>query len=92
MTDALEKKLSLTANQKAQVYQINLERAQAISSFKGDKKRSDFPQMKAQLEASEARILNILTDSQKATYNELKAERQARMRDHNEGRRKESQK
>ena len=33
MTDALEKKLSLTSDQKAQVYEINLERAKKMEAM-----------------------------------------------------------
>lgn len=81
ITDVLDKKLSLTDNQKTQIYQINLERAQSMSNFKGTKKDGqDISNRKAQFEASENRILSILSDSQKVTYNQLKAEREAKFK------------
>ena len=81
ITDALDKKLSLTDNQKTQIYQINLERAQSMSNFKGPKKDGQaISNRKAQFEASEGRILSILSDSQKVTYNQLKAEREAKFK------------
>ncbi|MEJ6979279.1 DUF4890 domain-containing protein [Pedobacter sp. P351] len=81
ITDALDKKLSLTDNQKTQIYQINLERAQAMSNSRGTKRDGkDLSNKKAQFEAGEDRILSILNDSQKATYNQLKAEREAKFK------------
>ncbi|MGV3510027.1 MAG: hypothetical protein ACO1N7_12120 [Sphingobacteriaceae bacterium] len=89
MTDALDKKLSLSESQKTQIYQINLERAQAMNNAKTDKKEVDRSQMKAQFEASENKIVSILNDEQKATYAKLKEEREAKMKQQKEGRKKE---
>lgn len=80
MTDILDKKLALTDDQKARVYQINLERAQLLNIFKGGKKDGDRPQMKAQFEASENRVLSVLDESQRETYDQLKAERKAKFK------------
>lgn len=88
ITDAMDKKLSLTDNQKTQIYQINLERAQAMEKFKGGAKTADRSQIKAQFEASESRIAGILTDSQRATYTQLKAERVAKFKEHKKGQKK----
>ncbi|MBC7915175.1 MAG: hypothetical protein H7Y07_13740 [Pyrinomonadaceae bacterium] len=88
ITDGLDKKLSLTESQKTQIYQINLERAQAMSSAKGDKKGIDKTQFKAQIEASESRILSVLNTDQRTTYNQLKAERQEKMKNHQGDRKK----
>jgi len=87
-TDALVKRLSLTSDQKSQIYQINLERAQAINSFKSTK-RGDRSQMKAQFDASENRILSVLTANQKSIYNQLKTERQSKIESRQNGRKKE---
>ena len=75
MTDALDKKLSLTENQKQQVYQLNLERAQAMQHSKGTGKHQDMSQRKAQFEANESRLLSILNTDQRSAYEQLKAER-----------------
>lgn len=92
MTDGLDKKLSLTDAQKTQIYQINLERAQAMDKFRAENTRPDREQVKQQFEASETKILNVLTDSQKATFNELKAERMEKMKEHRMGERKDFKK
>lgn len=88
MTDMLDKKLSLSENQKTQIYQVSLERAQAISNFQGDRKTVDKAQMKAKFEASENKIVSILNDSQRVTYAQLKAEREERMKNHKRGHKK----
>jgi competence transcription factor ComK len=91
MTDVLDKKLSLSDNQKAQIYQINRERAQLMGSFKkGDNQTADRSEMRSKFEESDNRIMAVLNQSQKAGYNQLKAERQARMQNHQGGRKKES--
>lgn len=75
ITDALDKKLSLTETQKEEIYKINLERAQAIHKAKASEKKTDMAEIRATFEASENKILGVLDDKQKATYNQLKAER-----------------
>jgi DNA gyrase/topoisomerase IV subunit A len=92
ITDHMAQKLSLSDNQKSQIYQINLERAQAMGKFKGDKEKADRSQMKAQFEASENRILAVLNDNQKATYAQLKAERQTKFKEHKGSHKRDSKK
>jgi F0F1-type ATP synthase alpha subunit len=75
MTDALDKKLSLNASQKAEIYKIYLERAQTMHKMRAEKKKADMTEMKAKFEANENKILSILDEKQKVTYNQLKAER-----------------
>jgi periplasmic protein CpxP/Spy len=82
MTDVLAQKLALTDDQKAKVYQINLERAQAMTKMHAEKKTMDKAEMKAQMEASETKMLGVLNESQKTTYAQMKAERQAKMKEH----------
>ena len=83
MTYAMAQKLALTENQKTQVYQINLERAQAMSKFRGAKHDGvDRSQMKAQFEASESRLMSVLNEQQRATYTQLKAQREAKVKAH----------
>ena len=92
ITDALDKKLSLSESQKTQIYQINLERAQAMNNLKDDKANVDKSQIKAQVEASENKILSVLNDNQKATYAQFKAEREAKHKEHKGGHKRGSQK
>lgn len=85
ITDALDKKLSLTEAQKEEIYKINLERAHAINKAKASGKRADMGEIKTTFEASENKILSVLDDKQKATYNQLKAERKAKAKKHHGG-------
>ncbi|MFD2162973.1 DUF4890 domain-containing protein [Paradesertivirga mongoliensis] len=83
MTDAMAQKLALTENQKTQIYQINLERAQAMSKFRGAKQEGvDRSQMKTQFEANESRLMSVLNEQQRATYAQLKAQRDAKFKAH----------
>lgn len=81
MTDALDHKLSLTDKQKAEIYKINLDRAQSAGDFKKNK-REVSSQRKAQFEVNENKILNVLNAEQKASYNELKAQRLEKFKNH----------
>ncbi len=85
MTDNLAKKLSLTEKQKSEVYKINLDRAKEMDkSFakSKDERKQAFEQQKKQFEASEEKLNKVLTDDQKKTYAELKAQRMERMKAH----------
>ena len=82
MTDVMTSKLSLSDTQKTQIYQINLERAQAIEKLKADKKEIDRAQVKAQFEASDKKITAVLNEEQRLSYAKFKEERKERMKKH----------
>lgn len=92
MTDLLDEKLTLDENQKTQIYQVYLERAKTMNSFKGKKdstqSKADMANRKAQFEANENKIVSILNDTQKAEYAKLKAEREAKMKNQKVDRKK----
>jgi hypothetical protein len=82
MTDVLTNKLSLSEAQKTQIYQINLERAQAMEKLKADKKEIDRSQVKAQFEASDKKIIAVLNESQRVSYAQFKEDRKEKMKKH----------
>lgn len=85
MTDALDQKLSLTANQKSEIYKINLERAKAAGDFHKNRKEAG-SQRKDNFKAGGDKILNVLTAEQKVTYNEWKAQRANKFKSHRSAR------
>ncbi|TZF84480.1 DUF4890 domain-containing protein [Pedobacter sp. BS3] len=80
-TDAMSKKLSLTADQKAKIYDINLAAAKNVAErAKGAK--SDF---KTQMKETDQKINSVLTAEQQKTYADWKAERAKKMHNHFKG-------
>ncbi|MDF3077610.1 MAG: hypothetical protein K0S09_1499 [Sphingobacteriaceae bacterium] len=85
MTDGLSERLKLSDTQKKQVYQINLQAAQSMLNARpqGDQakpSKEDFAKRTEAFRATEEKIMAVLTDAQKATYNQMKAERGQHMR------------
>lgn len=81
MTDALDQKLSLSATQKSEIYKINLERAKAAGDFRKGRKEAG-SQKRDNFKASDDKILSVLTADQKVTYNEWKAQRADKFKNH----------
>lgn len=85
MTDHLAKKLSLSDKQKSEIYKINLDRAKemdkSMAKTSAERKQA-FEQQKKQFEASDEKINKVLTDDQKKSYAELKAQRMEKMKAH----------
>lgn len=81
-TDALDKKLALTADQKAKVYALNLEdmRKPRAKHVKGEKR--DMTAMKAAMDERDLKINNILDEKQRVSYKEWKEKRKQGMKDH----------
>ena len=85
MTDAMDKKLSLSDKQRSEIYKVHLDRARDMEKNhseamkRGEKDRS---KMKGQFEASEKKIDRILNSSQKKAYAELKAQRHEKGKHH----------
>jgi protein CpxP len=80
-TDMLDKKLSLTADQKSKVYALTLEdmKKPKANHVKGEKR--DTTAMKAAMDARDSKINNILNDKQRVAYKEWKEKRKDGMRD-----------
>lgn len=83
MTAALNKQLSLSEDQKAKIYAINLDRAKRFETLKADKQAKDKQsEARASFKKDDEQILAILNDAQKKTYQELKAKAHAKGRHH----------
>lgn len=85
MTNGLEKKLTLSADQKAKVYKINLERAKKVDEFQNARTDDRKKQMEARrslMEDSDKKLSEVLTADQKKIYVELKSERKEEMKEH----------
>ncbi|MDB5119958.1 MAG: hypothetical protein JWN56_1176 [Sphingobacteriales bacterium] len=86
MTNGLEKKLALSADQKAKVYQINLERAQKMNEFQSsnsntEDRKKQMEVRKELMEESDRKLVEVLTEDQKKTYQELKDENKAKLKE-----------
>lgn len=82
-TDALERKLSLTADQKAKVYALNLERAEKMEKFMKSEREFRKEQMQKQksyMEESDKKLSKILTEDQRKSYEDMKKQSRDRMR------------
>lgn len=84
--EMLEKRLNLTADQKAKVYSTILSQYKTMDSLRTAGRNSDadrqemFSKMRAMQEENDKKISALLTDDQKKTYEEWVKERQSRMR------------
>ena len=91
-TDALDKKLSLTADQKTKIYAINLD---GIKKAKGKHVKGQKPNMaamKAAMEERDGQISSVLNEGQRKSYDEIKAKRAESFKKHGKkGNRKKSE-
>ncbi|MBC7757924.1 MAG: hypothetical protein H7069_03640, partial [Phormidesmis sp. FL-bin-119] len=82
-TDALEKKLSLTAEQRAKVYALNLERAEKMDkSMKSERefRETQMKNKKAVMDESEKELSKVLNKEQQKSYDEMKKQSGERMK------------
>ncbi|MHA4896172.1 hypothetical protein ACXZ1K_15580 [Pedobacter sp. PWIIR3] len=81
-TDKMDKKLSLSADQKSKIYAINLDGMKKLKDahVKGEKR--DPAKMKAAMDERDNKINNILNDKQRITFKELKEKRKEGMKNH----------
>ncbi|WP_276346319.1 hypothetical protein [Daejeonella sp. JGW-45] len=87
-TDALEKKLSLTADQKAKVYALNLERAEKMEKAMKSEREFRKAQMEKQrslMAESDKKLAKILTEEQQKSYDEMKKQSRERMKSRHSG-------
>lgn len=92
LTDALDKKLSLTADQKSKIYAISLDgiKQMKASHVKGEK--PDRTKMKAELEKRDGQITALLNDDQRKVYQQWKTEKMKSMKKHGKKHKKEADK
>ena len=85
-TEMLEKRLNLTADQKAKVYTIALSQAKTMDSVRtsmangGGDRQAVFAKMRAMQQENDNKILPLLNDDQKKLYQQWIEERRSRMR------------
>ncbi|MEJ7692483.1 hypothetical protein [Daejeonella sp.] len=82
-TNALEKKLALTADQKTKIYALNLERAEKLEkTMKTDnaERKAQMQRNKALMEDTDKKINQILTSEQQKAYVEMKQESRDKMK------------
>ena len=92
MTENLDQQLSLSASQKRSIYQIYLERAQAMSNSQamGNRDQASRDNQGSgyhnnALQASDERILAVLNNSQRTIYNQMIAAREEKMNNRQQG-------
>lgn len=81
-TDQLDKKLSLTADQKTKIYTINLDGIKKAKGKHVEGQKPDRAAMKASIEERDSQISSILNEGQRKTYEELKAKRAESFKKH----------
>jgi protein CpxP len=81
-TDALDKKLSLTADQKTKIYAINLEGMKKAKGKHVKGQKPDMAAMKASMEERDSQISGVLNEGQRKTYQEIKAKRAESFKKH----------
>lgn len=82
-TDALERKLALTADQKVKVYALNLERAERMEKImktEKEERKAQMQQHKALMEESDKKINQVLTSEQQKSYEAMKQESREKMK------------
>ncbi len=82
-TDALEKKLALTADQKVKVYALNLERAkrmEKIMETDKEERKAHMQRNKTLMEESDKKINQVLTSEQQKSYEAMKQESREKMK------------
>ena len=88
-TDALEKKLNLTQEQKDKVYALNLERAEKMEKLRKSEmeiRKSQMEKRKEIMSESEKKMNKILTEEQQKMMEEIKQKARERMKQRSEHR------
>ncbi|HMI01184.1 MAG TPA: hypothetical protein VK541_01805 [Pedobacter sp.] len=81
-TDGLDKKLSLTAEQKTKIYAINLDGIKKAKDKHVKGQKPDRAAMKASMEERDSQISSVLNEGQRKTYEEIKAKRAESFKKH----------
>lgn len=84
-TDALEKKLNLSPEQKDKVYALNLERAEKMEKIHKSEmafRKSQMEKHKEMMAENDKKLNKILSAEQQKTLEEMKANRMDRMKQH----------
>jgi protein CpxP len=76
-TDKLAEKLSLSAEQKEQVYALNLERSQKLAA-RHKENMAAMKSLREERQAEETQLMKLLTPEQQQAYTSLKEERRSK--------------
>jgi len=82
LTDVLEKKLTLTADQKTKIYAISLDGLKQVKASHVEGQKPDKEKVKAELAKRDVQISAVLNDSQRKLYQDWKAEKMKSMKKH----------
>jgi protein CpxP len=88
LTNTLEKKLTLTADQKSKIYIISLDGMKQMKQNQVKGERPDREVMKAEMEKRDEQISKVLTEDQRKIYQDWKLEKMKSMKDNRKGNRK----
>jgi periplasmic protein CpxP/Spy len=86
MTEMMDKKLALTPDQKSKVYDLNLERANKMERMRAADQKERTKKLEEHKELmleSDKKMQRILNDTQRKTYDEMKAKRMDMKGHHN---------
>lgn len=87
MTDAMEKRLNLTAEQKEKIYALNLERAIKMDKMRQSQEKLRKEQMgkgREMMEEHNKQLNKILTEEQQKILNEAREKQKERMQQHHQ--------
>lgn len=82
LTEVLEKKLTLTADQKTKIYAISLDGLKQLKANRVEGQKPDKAKVKAELEKRDVQINAVLNDNQRKLYQDWKAEKMKSMKKH----------
>jgi len=85
LTNTLEKKLTLTADQKSKIYTISLDGMKQMKQNQVKGERPDREVMKAEMEKRDEQISKVLTDDQRKVYQDWKSEKMKSMKNNRKG-------
>lgn len=80
LTDVLDKKLALTADQKSKIYEISLDGIKARKENRVKAEHADKSVMKAEFEKRDLQINTVLNEQQRKLFQEWKAEKMNSMK------------
>lgn len=79
MTERMAQQLSLSEQQKKEIYAINLERAQKRMAEQ-EAQKAEMQAKREQMKAEEQKVLEVLTEEQRKKWEEIKLEQRDRRR------------
>jgi protein CpxP len=85
LTNSLDKKLSLTADQKSKIYAISLDGIKQMKKSHVKGQKPDPSVMKTEMDKRDGQISAVLNSNQRKAYQEWKVEKMKSMKKHRKG-------